>query len=232
MPVIEQFSAQVTNSRFHNDSAASSLRQTWLKVLEQTGLVDALQATRRFEADVSAGGGQALVDTPETPARKDVGSGDFFELASSASENGQGLAQTPGISNPLGITTSSQRPASPLQDRGYQVPLQSASLYGASDSAAETDRGNNARPESISHLPLAQQKWQTQKVTLLPTESGVEVWIRDTHLSTTEGTDLISGLRHAMSRLGVALVRVSLNGKPVNSTIPCKVDEYQHKEES
>ncbi|MBI2308404.1 MAG: hypothetical protein HYU78_13960 [Rhodocyclales bacterium] len=214
MPFIDHLGTSSTYSG-HGASAGGEVQQrSWLKALEDAGLRDALSETRRFRS----------------------GSGHPAPASDSAPEQAGRLAATPGLAETIdtvAVRFHSGRSTSPGGAPAGEVPTPfggsaklpaGASPMGAVVTPAHGEAGsfgNEIVGSAESRLPLEmvlRQKWQARKVTVLPYEEGVEVWVRDSTVSGEGLKGLLTGVQRSASELGATVVRVFVNGKDVKSS--------------
>ena len=226
MSVIESLNHRGVGSPIQNSVSARSLRQSWLKTLEQSGLNDALQMTKRFQEEK---GKASLPDTLDA----NVNSGHSLRNGQPATaENKPIIAQQSVETNAgeiyLGSPVSFQRIERPL---GGTVSVNMPMILleeTDSDVAKNLTEAESSVLKAGENLSPVEKQWQSQKVTLLQNGDGVEIWVRDTRLSPSGLMELLAGFRNSMSRLGISLVQVSLNGKPVSMLNQEKLRDHQY----
>lgn len=206
-------------------------QQSWLKALEQAGLRDAVQKTRRFLA--SEGPGTGAVDpvaSPDSASTLQRNSGDapaqnaaFTRLPQMAVS----AATLPSPPEPTGIHDT------PTQDSEASNILLAAPrcLDGARPNlTAEPRESEPAAVAPAATSSLMHQDWGPQKITVLQSEQGLELWIRDNTAASKDLKTRLSGIRKSMGPLGASLVRISLNGNTLLSPNPETAGQLMTKE--
>lgn len=214
----------------HASSAGAEVRQqSWLKALEDAGLREALADTRQFRS--GRGNPPATQDPGQESREKNLvakppreANADRF--AHQQPKNSQG---TEASAQQLLLLPSAGR-LDTLHDRGsVGVPAKLPDQKGGSGVV-----GDEACHDIESRLPMEmmlRRKWQPRKVTVLPYEQGVEVWVRDSALSKEDLKGLLGGLQKSAGELGASLVRAFLNGKPLNRSGALHAEKVITKEE-
>lgn len=189
---------------------AYARKQSWMKALEEAGLRNALQNAHRsssvdvkstFHPDSALGGTAPAIAKSlrlETPSVQRLLPSIRPVQPSSDFEKGQASVQTTR--------------AIASQDRALVV----APISVLDRTVAAAIASDGASPGTETCLPLEmvfRQKWQPRKVTVLPNEHGVDVWIRDASLSGDGLRGLLEGAPEPGDWPGVSQVRVFLNGR-------------------
>lgn len=202
-------------------------RRSWLNALESAGLRDALRATKAFLAPE---GGRAGPDSPSSG-----------EASLPAGGMGQKDDEAPSIfgnrDQPRGEDQSGPTiDSAPRQDGRSKAtnPRRPQAFLGVLEQMLGADcpdhEADVATRNPLPTAPQAKRQWQARNVLVLPSGQGMEVWIRDSRLRDSRLTHLLGTLRNTMAELGTSLVRVSLNGKPVQLHAQERLGERKSKE--
>lgn len=199
-------------------------RESWLRALEQAGLKDALDKVERF---VEARG-QRGADT--SAQQQEVGV--------------HGLAATGAAVTSLNGPGAMVRESPPQGGEGvsanapFQFPVSAPEtgeppLLGVTEMIWRPERGGDPipMPALTTQVELMlRRKWEPRRVTVLPYEHGVEVWVRDARLSDDDQAALVDLLRDGSMGAASAVKRVFVNGREVGSKIPVISGQLQISE--
>lgn len=230
MSAIEQLTYRAAQIPTQGSTGAGDLRQTWLKALEQSGLHDALQMTKRFQAGTAD---TSPRDTQEIESASSQG----LPAERSPDPEGNSIVSIRQTVSANAVAVQPNPVVSPLQaghrqesDFALAEPIALIKNF-LGDSAAVTTKTARVTARSEGNCPPPDGQWQAQKITFLPNGTGVEAWVRDARLSPSGVMELLAGFRDSMSRIGVSLVRVSLNGKTLDLPKQEQMSNYGNKEE-
>lgn len=224
MPIIDRQTPAVTEAGPAQTGAANLLnRQGWLNALESAGWRDALRAGRPFlapEAATAEPGDRA--SWQPTPA-----SGNKRQEADEAPAPSATDAYPPGANAPGGAVDSSARR---VGDSAAERPPVLAIFWEPKLGADVPDHETAGATRDPSATAESRRQWQARNLVILPSEQGMEVWIRDSHLGESQLPAVLGTLRKTMAELGSSLVRVSLNGQPVQLPAQEKLGQRKPKE--
>lgn len=214
MSTISFLPSILLSARLSQQSGATEIKQSWLKSAEDSGLRDALSITQRFKA------ARAAVSQEEQPDPK------VLQILRNSSKTlpqaREGLSGVPAAGESTEASGSTPTPAI----KTLAVNSQSSSteflpsftfVRLMSSLAASREKGEAAFTSAQEPVTIIREALQARNVTVLPTEDGLEVWLRDSSLTKPELLTWLAGIRHSMAALGASLVRLSLNGDTVYS---------------
>lgn len=197
-------------------SAGAEVRQqSWLKALEDAGLRDALSETRRFRS--GAGPVATALEAAPERAGKPAAAARLGETINPMPTDCPPGASAPRETASVGSGSALRRDGSAKLPMGTGV-----TAFTAPPTLGEPETvGSEIGGDAESRLPLEmmlRQKWQARKVTVLPYEEGVEVWVRDSTVSGEGLKGMLGGVQKSASELGTTVVRVFVNGREVDSS--------------
>lgn len=202
-------------------------RQSWLNALESAGLRDALRVAKSFVSAETGGIGPSNLpsgqaSSPESSMDREVDDRPsvFAKRHQSRSEDQKDSTIDSGTRR--GCHSRAPNSGQPQAFRGVMEQTLGAECFEHETNVATWD--------SLPTAPEAKRHWKERNVTVLPSEQGMEVWIRDSRLRDSRLATLLGTLRNTMAELGTSLVRVSLNGKPVQLHAQVKPGERKSKE--
>lgn len=106
-------------------------------------------------------------------------------------------------------------------------PQKPITAFAGSSVGGAVDAETKPRDFADEQVPVIRQllgylstRWQDRHCQLLPREQGVELLIRDYHLSAEERSSLINELSRQLARISERPLRIWLNGEPVWQAAP------------
>lgn len=183
--------------------------QSWLRFMEQSGLADALKNTQLILAGVR----QSSNSLPQAEQHQKVISQQ--DLSDSNHAMAKSSLQTLPESINRQLSNNRQVPLRP------ELPSESTmSNNGSIDQAgnvADIKRLEAFKDMSGFQVARHYQEWSLRNTLVLPSEHGVELWIRDASLAENKLQQVLKSIRDSMGLLGASLVKVVVNGKPIFS---------------
>lgn len=193
------------------------LRQAWARSLEQAGVENALKATNVVRSGVR-------LPTPESasshnadpgPERLSLDDTDFVGRRVSKSNLKVGPDADCVVPRELQARVSG---LSERVDEDLCIPSRTQNRADVLGGLGEGVGNNDLAPSR--GLQVFGDWWAARKTTLLPCVQGLELVIRDAHISDAELVNVVSSTRSALSSIGKTLVRISLNGKAMPKQLP------------
>ncbi|MCB5191886.1 hypothetical protein LG198_14225 [Methylobacillus arboreus] len=188
-------------------------QQAWLRVMEQSGLYEALQKTQVVQASVQ----NAEADAMAMPSKA---AGKPQEIADLIAEHG---GNTPVPQPAEQIETLVNHPAYVSNIAGVKAMVSALSVVSVPNLNSEpgvlSSNGNVQRTAvPFTEATRVLNEWALRNIAILQGKQGVEVWIRDARLGKEQASrlnEVLGEIRGQMGLLGANLVKVMLNGKQV-----------------
>lgn len=204
------FTTNQSASEFANKQVKQE--QAWLQSLERAGLSDALKQFRVIESLTIDVPPESLTEhANDAKWRKNGGQVEFGSKGSVETALSSRRSESTFRS---GNINSQEVPPENRSDGPVQVMLGSRMSLVDNSSLSVLKPATLTR--SASSLALNSLQYPSQNISVLRTNVGVEVWIRDAGISKPKLVDILKGLRQSMGALGVSLSRVVLNGRDVS----------------
>lgn len=228
MPNIERQAPALADAGSALPRTTSTLnRRSWLNALESAGLRDALRATKPFLSPEagragpdSRSSGQASWPAGDMGQKEDEAPIVFADRGQPRGEDQSGPTIDSGTRQ-----SCRSKAANPGRPQVFLGPPEMTLAADCPDREADV-LTRNLPPAA----PQAKRQWQERNIVALPSADGMEVWIRDSRLRESRLATLLGTLRNTMAELGTSLVRVSLNGKPVQMHAQARAGERNSKE--
>ncbi|MGY1490770.1 hypothetical protein ACW4YW_15295 [Methylobacillus pratensis] len=214
MSYIEQsYGNDGSNARQFASSNNVLHQQAWLRVMEQSGLYEALQKTQVMQAGVQSTEIAAMTMPSEATGKPQ-------KIAGFMAGHGVGKPVPQSAEH---MTALADHPASISSFAGVKELVPALNIaavsYSFSDQVVSASNGNMQRTAMpFTEATRLLNEWALRNIAILQGGQGVEVWIRDARLGKEQASrlnDVLGEIRGQMGLLGANLVKVMLNGKQV-----------------
>lgn len=201
-----------SNTRQFASNNNVSHQQAWLRVMEQSGLYEALQKTQVMQAGTQGAEPDEMAMSSKVAEKPQ-------KIADLMAEHGIKPAPQP-VEHMAAVVDHPAAISSFAGTKEMALALNVASVpHSFSEPGVSSGNGNMQR----TAMPLTEatrvlNEWALRNIAILRGEQGVEVWIRDARLGKEQASrlnDVLGEIRGQMGLLGANLVKVMLNGKQV-----------------